>query len=379
MRFSSSRCSRRPRRRSSFGRVLGFLGAWFFITLAPTSSIIPIATEVGAERRMYLPLMALVVLAVAVAVSLWDRFAGSSETVARRPHAASVAGLALLACVAAALAAGTLARNREYSSSLRLAQTVLDRWPTSTAQHYVGEELIAVGRTDEAIAHLRQAIPGSPRAHFSLGAELVKEGRLDEGIEQLQEFVRLEPLLLEVPEAHVLIGSAYAKQQRWPEAIAQARAALMKAPRNPNAKLLLADSLFGQESLTDAIAAYRDYLSVRPADLGAVVNLGIALAASGALEEAIGIFRRVVEGRPAERVGATESGDGTPRRESRGRRRGRGARSGAAPARRCRRIRSSRTGASPAGKARWTRDNNLFVRSRSIRATTSFAATSRRS
>ncbi len=30
----------------------GFLGAWFFVTLARTSSIVPIATEVGAERRM---------------------------------------------------------------------------------------------------------------------------------------------------------------------------------------------------------------------------------------------------------------------------------------------------------------------------------------
>ena len=43
-------------------RRLGFLGVWFFVTLAPTSSIVPIATEVGAERRMYLPLMALAVL-----------------------------------------------------------------------------------------------------------------------------------------------------------------------------------------------------------------------------------------------------------------------------------------------------------------------------
>ena len=47
--------------------ALGFLGAWFFMTLAPTSSVVPIATEVGAERRMYLPLLALIVL-VAVPV-----------------------------------------------------------------------------------------------------------------------------------------------------------------------------------------------------------------------------------------------------------------------------------------------------------------------
>ena len=31
--------------------MAGFLGAWFFITLAPTSSFIPIVSEVGAERR----------------------------------------------------------------------------------------------------------------------------------------------------------------------------------------------------------------------------------------------------------------------------------------------------------------------------------------
>ncbi|HEY2905658.1 MAG TPA: hypothetical protein VGJ29_07135, partial [Vicinamibacterales bacterium] len=44
--------------------MIGFLGAWFFITLAPASSFVPIVTEVGAERRMYLPLAAVVVLAV---------------------------------------------------------------------------------------------------------------------------------------------------------------------------------------------------------------------------------------------------------------------------------------------------------------------------
>ena len=41
--------------------VIAF-GLWFFVTLAPASSIVPVATEVGAERRMYLPLMAIAVL-----------------------------------------------------------------------------------------------------------------------------------------------------------------------------------------------------------------------------------------------------------------------------------------------------------------------------
>ena len=44
---------------------VGFLGAWFFLILAPTSSFIPILGEVAAERRMYLPLAAVVTLVVA--------------------------------------------------------------------------------------------------------------------------------------------------------------------------------------------------------------------------------------------------------------------------------------------------------------------------
>jgi hypothetical protein len=80
--------------------MLGFLGAWFFLTLAPTSSILPIATEVGAERRMYLPLIALVALALiglarlatgspAAALSRWRWSRSSRRSSAPRRSAQS--------------------------------------------------------------------------------------------------------------------------------------------------------------------------------------------------------------------------------------------------------------------------------------------------
>ncbi len=40
---------------------IGFLGSWFFLTLAPTSSLIPLADAAG-DYRMYLPLAAVAVL-----------------------------------------------------------------------------------------------------------------------------------------------------------------------------------------------------------------------------------------------------------------------------------------------------------------------------
>jgi len=43
---------------------LTFLGAWFFLILAPTSSFLPIIGEAVAERRMYLPLAAVVTMIV---------------------------------------------------------------------------------------------------------------------------------------------------------------------------------------------------------------------------------------------------------------------------------------------------------------------------
>src|SRR5207248_6016874 len=86
---------------------VGFLGAWFFITLAPTSSVVPIATEVGAERRMYLPLIALVVLGVVGASVFWSHLqrAWSSLVAVGGDRTAVITGTLVFVVVAVPLAA----------------------------------------------------------------------------------------------------------------------------------------------------------------------------------------------------------------------------------------------------------------------------------
>lgn len=277
--------------------MLGFLGAWFFITLAPTSSVVPIGTEVGAERRMYLPLVALVVLGVVGLATLWDwvkrkYFPNAS---ARETRVLSSAGPLALTAVAIALAAGTIARNREYSSSFSLARTVLERYPTGMAHHLIAVELMAAGNHDEAVRHLREAIAEAPRAHFSLGVELFNQGKLDEAIDHLREFIRKQPIVLEVISAHEYIGRAYVQQKRWPEAIAEFRQMLTKVPSDLTARKLLAETLFTRESFDEAIGQYKVYLESRPNDVDALGNLGIALIATEKMDEAVAVFRRAVE------------------------------------------------------------------------------------
>jgi tetratricopeptide (TPR) repeat protein len=262
-----------------------FLGVWFFLTLAPTSSLVPIATEVGAERRMYLPILALIVLAV---VTL--RITVRAVTLRR----GAIAVLAVL------LGTATFARNREYAHPLELAELTLARWPTGIAHHMVGQQLLAAGRRAEGVAHLREAIKNAARAHYTLGAELYREGRLDEAIAELQTFVRLRPLLLEVPDAQVMLARAYALQQRWEEAAVQAREAIAKAPGNADARGVLAEILFRQEKIEEATAAYTDYLRMRPADAKALTNLGILFVSSGRAELALEAFRRAAAVSPSD-------------------------------------------------------------------------------
>jgi tetratricopeptide (TPR) repeat protein len=264
---------------------LAFLGAWFFITLAPSSSIVPIATEVGAERRMYLPLLAIITGIVAWLV---PAAAGASRLKPRYRHA-------VLAVIVLLLAGATFARNREYESALRLAEVTLERWPSGVAHHMLGEQLIVAGRSDEAIAHLREALATAPRAHYSLGAELLRRGQTTEGIAQLQAFIAREPLLLEVPAAHVLLARAYTQQGNWTDAAAQAREAIRKAPGNPDGYAVLADVLMKLESFGDAVKAYNAYLRLRPGHADGWTSMGVALAATQQNDAAVDAFRRTVD------------------------------------------------------------------------------------
>jgi tetratricopeptide (TPR) repeat protein len=270
--------------------VIGYLGAWFFVSLAPTSSILPIATEVGAERRMYVPLMAL--LAGVVMLAAW--------LIAQRTAIVRRTAYALLVAIAVALAARTIVRNGEYADPLRLARLTLDRWPAASSELMLGEQLWAADRRDEALPHLRAAAAGWPRAHYSLGVALINRGDVDEGIRELRTFIDVEPLLVEVPAAHVALARALARRNEWSAAAAEARQAVAKAPFDADANGVLADTLFHQENVADAVPAYQRYLQLRPDDTAALMNLGILLASSNRLNDAVAAFSRAVQLQPSD-------------------------------------------------------------------------------
>ena len=286
--------------------ALGFLGLWFFVTLAPTSSFVPIATEVGAERRMYLPLAAIVVLVVVSAVHAWERLRGRAVASGGpgiqvgRGHftTGTTVGVIALAAVAAALAFATVLRNREYVSALSLARLTEERWPTARAEHWLGIELLAAGQHEQGLAALAHALPDDPTVHYTLGLTLFQDGRLNEALPHLQEFVARHPELLEVPAAREMIGRALDAQGKPAEAAEEFRRVLAMTPSNHDVYGLLGDALLKQEKFAEAAGAYQRFLQYRPTNLGGLMKLGIALVASGRNDDAIVAFRRAADVAP---------------------------------------------------------------------------------
>jgi tetratricopeptide (TPR) repeat protein len=277
---------------------IGFPPLWMFLTLAPTSSVLPIATEVGAERRMYLPLAGFVVAAALCVRWCAGRFwpQGAALEAPRARQAAAVGVIALLALTSVGLSA---ARSREFVDVLTLTTKLVERWPTDHSRMVHAAALMAVNRHDEAIAELRQAVGGEPRARYILGTELFNKGDLEGARQQLEGFIALEPLLLEVVDAHDVLGAIAVRQGRTDEAVAHYRAALAMNSGFVAARAHLADTLLAAGRAEEAITEYQTYLRALPANVEATNNLAVALQRAGREDEAIQMFRRALQLNPS--------------------------------------------------------------------------------
>lgn len=264
---------------------VGFLGAWCFITLSPTSSFVPIATEVGAERRMYLPLAGLVVLVVLCAYR-----ALTSRASARY----QVAGIAATVVVCLALAAGTIQRNREYQTKLSIMQVTVERRPHPRSYQMLANAYFESGQRDKALEYLRLA-KADPTSSFMLGIELVSGGQLATGTEELERFVALAPAHPRAADAHQALGQVYLDTGQLDRAAAHLRIAVGLEPRRAPAHGFLGRVLVQQGRTAEGLGELQTSVDLQPGDLDTLRLLGIVQGQSGQLEAAAKTFKRAIE------------------------------------------------------------------------------------
>ncbi|MEI7636282.1 MAG: tetratricopeptide repeat protein [Syntrophus sp. (in: bacteria)] len=254
-------------------KPVGFPGVWFFAILAPTSLVA--LPDPAFEHRMYLPLAALVVLAVVgvyrLGVILQERYAiGKDKT--------AIAGVVGVLVLALLLGGITYKRNGVYADEVSIWTDTVQKAPRNSRAHLnLGVVLDQAGNPYEAIRHFEEAIriePDYAGAYSNMGNVLTNLGKTDEGIRYLQEAIRLKP---DYAEPYSNLGVAFGRSGRLKEAVVQLEHALRLKPDYAAAHSNLGLALGRLGRKQEAIDHFQEALRLKPDYQAARGNLELLM------------------------------------------------------------------------------------------------------
>jgi Flp pilus assembly protein TadD len=277
------------------GSWVGFWGAWFFLILAPTSSVLPLG-DVIFEHRMYLPLAAVVVLTVIGGHEALG-WIGRRLAIPDALRRAVAAGLVALAV--GALGHATVRRNEDYRTALAIHRdTVAKRPDNPRALNNLGIELNRWGEPREAERHFAEAVrlrPDIAEARANLGAALLRRGVVDQAVVHLAEAVRLKGGL---SEARYHLGLALLQQGDVQGAIVQFSRAVELRPEDADARRDLIAALARAGRAEDALTHLTEAVRLDPGSAEARYELGNALYRHGKVDEASAQYREAIRLNP---------------------------------------------------------------------------------
>lgn len=252
-----------------------FLGFWFFAILAPSSSVVPIQTEIAAERRVYLASAAVFVAVIVLAAhALRDRrrlFLASTSVIAALLLVVAFRRSSLYASpealwrdamtkapsnpraydnLAAVIYEKDRARIGEADSlwqrGIAIDSTYMPAW-SNLAQIRVDQDRIADARA--LLEHALRISPDYVDATRRLGGLLALQG----DTKSIPYLERMANSSEASDEMLVALGQAYIDAARPDDAIATLRRALTLNPRRADAGALLGALLVNRGALAEAV------------------------------------------------------------------------------------------------------------------------------
>ena len=198
--------------------LVGWL--WYLGTLLPVIGVIQVGPQARADRFTYVPHIGLLLMLV------W----GIPDLLRRLPNRRVV----LVPLAVAALASCAVVSRRQvgyWQGTFTLWEHTLAITRDNGVAHYnLGVALLAAGRNDDGLSHLREAVrlePDFATAHNRLALELSRRGDLAGATTQLAEVVRLMPASA---QAHANLAIVLAKQGRNADAIDEFSQAVLLNP-----------------------------------------------------------------------------------------------------------------------------------------------------
>jgi Flp pilus assembly protein TadD len=265
--------------------ALGFVGAWFFVTLAPSSSVVPIQ-DLAVEHRMYLPLAAPLVLVVLALFALAARLARGRARLAP----------ALVGALALALGLAAVRRNRLYQDAVAMWTDVVTKAPHNWRGHLsLGMALLERGDEAEAARALERSLELEvrPNTYLYLGRAYSRLGDHERALAAFDQADHLRPL-----HAETLLdrGIAYLRKGDARALVDLQRSAALEP--TPTAFFNLGVAALNAGDGARAEPSFRRALELLPDSPQAVGGLGRALYLQGRTSEAVRELERALALRP---------------------------------------------------------------------------------
>ena len=259
---------------------IGYLAAWFFAGLAPTS-LLPLP-DAAFEHRMYLASIAVVVIMVTGVYKSLDRAVKRwTGNEVRRNMIRRKGSLYLLILTAVSLGILTYARNVDYGSDISIWAAAVREYPENSRAHAnLGNAFLQEERIEKALAHLYVALrleTGNARRH--------------EGALSYEEYLRIRPVYAKVQDN---LGWAWLQKGNVPVAILHLQEALKANPHYATAFAHMGIALHLQGKQSGAMNYFQRAIRLNPFDPDIHVNLGATLRLEGKLFEALEQFREAL-------------------------------------------------------------------------------------
>lgn len=300
-------------------RLISFCIFWFFITLVPESSVIPLE-DIIFEHRLYLPFVGFSLFLVSGAYYLFGK---NNFKIIVLILCGMIVGYSFLA----------YSRNAVWKDEFTLWQDVIQKSPHKARPcTNLGVVYVQEGKLDQAIALFKRAIEIDPRhstAYNNLGEIYVHRGRNEEAIAMFKKAIELTPFFsaayvnlckasnsigaqaqalsacgraIEInqysTDGYNNLGALYYGMGKYDAARQLFKKAVEINPYSSEGNSNLGMLVFMQGEREKALFLLKKAIALDPLYAAGHSNLGVVFAALGQRKEAIAQFKKAIEIKP---------------------------------------------------------------------------------
>ena len=260
--------------------ILQFAVLWFFITLLPSSSFIPLK-QIATEHRTYLP-------GLGFSLALGWLFL----------NAQSVRALAtgLLLAFLSLNFLLTVNRSLDYRSKIMLWKDTVEKSPNKALVHnnlataYMENEMLEEAKEELAIT--LQLNPAQSDAYANLGHIHFRQEHWNKAIEEFDHAIALGS---NKPDTYYFAGLAWSKQKAYGEAIPFLQKAVSMRSHKTDYHFDLGNAFRHVGSFDEALQEFRQTLEIQPKHPQAQNNIGVIFWNLKAYERAEMEFKKALD------------------------------------------------------------------------------------